>query len=754
MTEIEMRVLRGFIVSREDTASGAKTLVLRTSGLFEDSKALWRDPYSNILEHEWRGPGSEAIRVICDDLFVEEVRGKALSATNDPEAVRTPLSAEMLKKSRLRGRLPGEENTGADGIEEELRWMWENLSKETQEAIALLSWSDSEWKFEELANTLGWNHALVSTTAASLRDSYVLDFRFEVSVEVIRISDWVTKECLSRISLSQVSRSRLRSIVTNIQRLGLHVDDLGLATSILQGGELPLAMLLSAVPVAIQEGRYEQILDLRRSLIPFKLEANPKESLWRQFSSAAHRLGNLPLEITLLEELIPWSREADARMKLELQRAEALASLGDWEGSVSVCEVIERTATDRYLKVRACLQRAEALWQSGNHDGATKAYEETKARLLPEMREEWLRYTIGRARQYGQIGRMKDVAAFLEEARRGVGESSCNANPLFLHTLGGLQLQTAEYRGARATLIKAMEIARSNENWKEFLMISMRAGSVESGLGNPRRAAELGREGLSISQALGSETITARVLASLAHAEMYLGKLGSAVRHSHQYLDTAVRKKDKTMEIQAHRLLAQIGAHGGFENLLHTSLSYLRKSSSKNDDIEAQARADLCQGIFYWGCGRYSEAAGALELAVNHFVEVGWKDDELEARLWLLRVQSELGRDVSGELVHLEAAIREAKSRLLCPLLSLLQIKLGVSDAVSAETIAEELWGNGRIMDVMEWLPDLGPAHGKALDRILLGAIQSTAESLVQPDLRRQFLSFPRTLAALRQIRD
>ena len=754
--ELESRLLRAFVAGRGDESSEWKTVVLKVSSDTADSDRSWLAGTSRTRVEEWSGLDEDGLRAIHEDLFAVD---EGFTAEKTPEFTRvnSPLGVELQKQSQVKGhQFAGTDQVRA-AIQAEVGDAWGKASETVRDALVILSWSGLGWAADGLAEFLGAEHRDLT---AGLDQSHLIRRTYEADRSLIHLSEWMTREAVVEKAAEHFSGARLKELGGHLDGSKIHPGDLDLAGALVGLGVFESDYVLESLDRALSDGRYEGVLGFGEVFDSTEIKSR---GVLERILRAAQRLGKFPKEVATLEGLLKLPLETGQEIGYRKMLAKALASLGKWQEAVEQCQQIESAeGVSEKDRIWARLQRAETLWQAGRFAEADDIYGEVEGVLTSEMKEEWLRYAVGRARQAGQRGDMGGVEQYLGNAENAVGRSFCEKDVLYLHTLGGLEIQQSKFEDAHPLMKTARLQAQSKNDWATYIMVSDRASNVAECLGNLREATRIGKEALATATALGSERIVARVSNSLTFNEMLLGNLGGALRRVEEYLQAASKFDDHDMEVQGHRLLARIAAHGGFEEKLASSIDFLQKSASKDRKKAYVARADFYAGIFNMGKADWNVASDFFQSALSVLQELGRVDDMLEAQLYLsiakFRANSETPS--SEQVSKLMAKIEVAPRFLPIMVLAKAEMSEDSDDRMEAEAIGaiENLWLEGRCLDIVEWASAIvgristsGRARAKGK---LLSAVQRIANSIDDASLKKQFLSLPRTQEALTAIKN
>jgi len=753
LSDLESRILRAFIAAREDASSDLKTLVLHASGIDAGDEVLeWLRGATRVRVDAWTGPSKEALIKIAGDLFAVEEGGKRQAV---PTA-QSPLSLVRLKQGDVRG---------VAEIATEMEQLWSRLAPVGRAALSLLADSDFGWAPEQMSLALERADEDVRAQLNELGRFGLLRRSFEAGTELDTIADELTREAV----LHHPEHGYDVKLVCEALEWGSHPEDLGLARRLFEGGNTVPRYTVMALEKALREGRYEQVLEFAEHAAgregTFGEWAN---EVWSLFLRAAHRTGKYETQVRLLRDLIRGanrlgaidvpSREGDAEAVIHRKAlAQALTNLGDWKAAVEECQTIEGSeeAGERD-RLWAKLQRAETLWQAGQFADADRTYAEVEALLTDSMVEEWLRFAVGRARQHGQRGDMAGVKKYLEMARNKAGKDLCDRNSMYLNTLAGWLIEKSELDAARPVLQRATKAATNDGNWTAYVMIATREASLTYDSGDMKTAAKIGREGVATAEALLSDRILSFTNSFLAYPETHLGDIGSAWRRSTRVLDLAQKLKDKNIEVLAFRLRAFIASGVGWRGLTEDSATKVDEIAKSIGEDEAISFAALCRGLFYFGAEEWKEAEECLLKASAGFQKAGQPTSELKAKIYLslldhLRGETDLA---SREIKDILKQLNEHKVILLQPIADLALAMTSSSEGIAPAELARILSDfafRGRYLELIEW-GSLGLKEKAAQKQIrghMLNAVQRIADSLDDVQLRREFLSFPRTKKAL-----
>jgi tetratricopeptide (TPR) repeat protein len=566
----------------------------------------------------------------------------------------------------------------------------------------------------------------------------------------------MTRTCLNELSQSSLD-SELRVIFQRLESETFHRGDLGLARAMAERGHMPIKYLVDALETALKDGRYEDVWKVRSDISSATIDRDSFILVHEKFLRAAQHLGKHRKEIAVLQDLLKETPTESAQIGYRKILAKALASLGKWEESLVECKRIEQSnASSEGDILWSLLQKAETLWQAGRFHEADSVYESVEQELRSERSEEWLRYSVGRARQSGQRGDMDGVARFLQSAEDVVGAPVCARDPLFLNTLGGMKVELAEYREAASILDMALRRAVEMNEWDVYVMVSHRACSVEYGLGRMWEAARIGRDGVATSVALGSDRISVMISSMVAYPEAILGRIGPSFRCAETMMRTAMHLKDQNLLVQAHRLRAFVAAYAGWRQILDEAEEAIRDVGGLGAE-EGVAYVHYCRGIQLIGAHRWSEAKSALKKALKRATDTGHLGLSLRIQLLLIiaSVNQESITEVLSEIQGLKKKLAAGKYPALVPIADLAEYKIRKDppSAEKARAAMVQMWENGRFLEILDWVPEIyenaDDEERRALKRQVVDIVQRSANTLDDASLRSQFLSSRRVRAAL-----
>ena len=346
---------------------------------------------------------------------------------------------------------------------------------------------------------------------------------------------------------------------------------------------------------------------------------------------------------------------------------------------------------------------------------------------------------------------MAGVKKYLEMARNKAGKNRCENDSMYLHTQAGLSIQEEGFARAKDLTEKARHVASQQADWVSYVMTSLRGAAISYGMGNMWDAFRQGRDALATSATLTSEIVWGRSIAFLAYPETQLADIGSALRKASNYRNLAVRNEDQALLAQASRLMAFLGSQAGWKSLLLEAESLI----GQKELSESAAFLKLCRGEYQLGMGLHESAAELLAESAKEMRALGEKDSEVRARLLLAFCNRQLGRQIDND-----DEVDSERFPSLGALALLIRSELESKDnqRKAYDRISSELWGQGRLIELIEWFPTLFTGSSGA-EKILLknraiSIIQRAANSLDDHDLRREFLEFPRIKKTLLLIRE
>jgi len=744
VSDLESRMLRAFIAAREDESKSQKTLVLHATGVEGvDEASEWLRGATRIRVDDWKGPGLSALQSMAGDLFALE---DGMFRRERTDTAQSPLALVLMKQGDVQGVAEGGE------IAVEMGRLWARMSPLGRAALSLAAESDLAWAPDELADALGNSEDDVRSALNELVRLALMRRSFEAGVELDGIADALTREAILLRPEPAYDRAR---VGVELEERARHAGDLGLARRFFEHGNPMPRYTVESLEKALREGRYEEVLELADKAAPSDEAFGPRtREVWSLFLRGAERAGKYETQVRLLRDLIRWdiASGAGSVMLHRKSLAQALTNLGDWKQAVEECRAIETSpeAGERE-RLWAKLQRAETLWQAGRFAEADATYLEVEKLLSDSMRDEWLRFAVGRARQHGQRGDMAGVKKFLELARARAGEE-CETDSLYLHTYAGLSIQEEGLAAAKDLAEKARHVASERSDWVSYVMTSLRSATISYGLGNMWDASRQGRDALATSATLTSEMVWGRSIAFLAYPETQLANLGSALRKATMYQELAVRNEDRTLLAQASRLVAFLGSQGGWKKLLLEA----KTLSDQKDLTEGSAFLKLCEGEYQMGMGLYESAAELLAESAGEMEQLGEKDSEIRASLLLDFCIHQIG----GQVVDRVEDSELERFPSLRPLALLVQAERESkgTQVKAFSMISSELWTQGRLMELTEWFPiilaGLSGGDRQLLKNRTISIIQRAASSLDDYDLRREFLEFPRIKKTLLLIRE
>ena len=748
VSDLESRMLRAFIAAREDESKSQKTLVLHATGVEgADEASEWLRGATRIRVDDWKGPGLSSLQSMAGDLFALE---DGMFRRERTDTAQSPLALVLMKQGDVQGVAEGGE------IAVEMGRLWARMSPLGRAALSLAAESDLGWAPADLADALGNSEDDVRSELNELVRLALMRRSFEAGIELDGIADALTREAI--LLRPEPAYDRVRVGVA-LEERGRHSGDLGLARRFFEHGNPMPRYTVAALEKALRDGRYEEVLELADKAAPADEAFGPRtREVWALFLRAAERAGKYETQVRLWRDLIRWDIASGAGSVMLHRKAlaQALTNLGDWKQAVEECRAIETSPeVGERERLWAKLQRAETLWQAGRFGEADATYLEVEKLLSDSMRDEWLRFAVGRARQHGQRGDMAGVKKFLELAELKGGKELCENDPLYLHTLGGWLIEKSELDAARPVLQRAANRATDEGNWAAYIMIASREASLTYDYGDMKSAAKIGREGVATAEALLSNRILSFTNSFLAYPETHMGNVGSAWRRSQRVLDLAHSLGDRNIEVLGFRLRAFIASGVGWRNLTEEVAAQVDEIADSIGEDEAVSFSALCRGLFYFGAEEWDTAEKFLSKAHQGFSRSGQPTSDLKARIYLSLLNFHRGHTESAidEMKEILEISTSQKVMLLNPVARLASYAID-SPTEHAPQAAEILLGfesQGRYLDLVEWgyLGLLDRNGQKQIRSYMLNAVQRIADSLDDVQLRREFLGFPRTRKAL-----
>ncbi len=432
-------------------------------------------------------------------------------------------------------------------MESEAVIMWERASAGARDALSLLAWSDTGWRWSSLAEALDWSETERIRVQGEIRRLGLSRGDYERGELQERIPDWLVHAALRRSSANHFGGERIEAIAARLEGSGdLHRGDLALARDLFARGIFLPGYLGDALGSRLAEGRYEDVLGFWKEFKD-RPEARKPEFLfvWEAGRRAAHRLGRFPEEVEILRRLLGSESPPEVEIDRRRMLADALFAVGDWQGAVAECEALSASAeaTERE-RVRAELQKAEFLWEVGRFPEATGAYE--TCRHGPESDEPLLlKYLVGRARLAAQVGDIKAMATFLEEAERRLGPETLESDPYYFYARAGLEFQRGNPEAAAPFTHRAVALAEKASRWQDSVRFSTRASVVAYDNGKILEAHRGTTQALSTALATKSDRTAAMVMLFLGFYEVQLGRFGAAHRRMEFVLKEAERLEDR-----------------------------------------------------------------------------------------------------------------------------------------------------------------------------------------------------------------
>ena len=399
--DLESRLLRSFVVSREEEGSGSRTCVLKAaSAADDDPDGAWIMTTTRSIDASWPGPDIAALRSLRDDLFPEEEGYGVAKERPEVAAGASPLSLVRLKQVGS--------GFGADLTDEamsaEVVKTWSRATGAARDVLALLAWSERGWRWASLGRALGMDGAALKHVQREMETLGLSQRDYERGELQERIADRLVRSALVDVGEGHLSDACLADVCRYLEAdPDAHPGDLALAGAMVRHGRLPVRYLEDALGAAIGDGRFEAVIGFwARAVEDGNLDAAHHRFVWEAALRAVQRLGRFPEEVRILEDLMVALPDAAEAVEWRKMLATARFAVGDWQRAVSECDglvaLTEISASDR---IWARLQKAEFLWQTGHFEEADEVYGTLDPGNLPSE-ELLLRYFVGRARESAQ----------------------------------------------------------------------------------------------------------------------------------------------------------------------------------------------------------------------------------------------------------------------------------------------------------------------------------------------------------------
>jgi len=748
--ESEARLFRAFVTARDGAGDGVRTLVLKQTGLQWGPDAEWLRNVSRCRAEEWPGVGPEPLRDLARDLFPPE---DGFEAGLDADSFNTPLAIEQAKRRRIHG---GAAESETLSVAEEVRRTWNDLSSFARDGLTVLAHSREGWRVSELAGLLGWDGAQAAEVALEMERSRLTRRSFDSDAPREHVTDWMTKEAIRGLEAPFPDCAAVDAYPDGEADLP---PDLEFGTHLVRLGRWPEGYLRAALAAALEAARYQDVLRFRE--VAEERGAAIPIPVLDLFLRAAHGLGKYPEQEAILNRMLERVESPADAVAYRKQLGQVLVGLRRWQASVDQFQLIEESP-DASEADRMCagLQRAGSLWQGGRFEDADTVYRSLQERLQPDMREEWLRFAVGRAREFGQRGNMMKVQEYLDLAREKAGEEMCEGDALYLNTLGGLLMEQGDPLSAKPVMESALSRARASRSWDSLVMITSRAGSQSYNMGEMWEATKVATEGISTAMALGSQQLAIRSSLFVGYVEVQLGNLGSPYRRGKQAIWYAREAHDENQELQGHRLLSSVAAHAGWQAELVAAVKSAEQIGTRIGEDESVAYAFYSRSLYLVGLRNWLKARVALEQSLETLQLMGQVAVANRVRLLLALAlkHTEGERAARGQLYKAEEVIGgRGTSPILAPLLQIVRTEIhGTKDTEELSCLLQSLWEKGRMMEIVDWgpvflhhLPDEASREGR---RKVVGAVQRIASSIDSAELRAEFLRFEKTKQALRAV--
>ncbi len=754
--DLESRLLRSFVVSREEEGSGSRTCVLKAASATEDdADGAWVMTTTRSIDASWPGPDIAALRSLRDDLFPEEEGYGAAKEPPEVGAGASPLSLVRLKQVGS--------GSGADLTDEamsaEVVRIWSHASGSARDALSLLAWSERGWRWVSLGRALGMAGAPLLEVERELETLGLSQRDYERGELQERMADRMVQSALMDVAEGHLSDACLADVCRCLEAdPGVHPGDLALAGEMVRHGRLPVRYLEDALSAAIGAGRFEAVIGFwARVVEEGNLDAAHHRFVWEVALRAVQRLGRFPEEVRVLEDLLKAMPDAAEAVEWRKMLATARFAVGDWQRAVSECdELIALTGISASDRIWARLQKAEFLWQTGHFEEADEVYGTLDPGNLPS-KELLLRYFVGRARAAGQQRLLAEMQHYLAAAQRALGEELCAREPLFLHAIAGVMQNTGEQVLGESIATRAAGLAAEAGRWKDYVMIASRAGSLAMEAGKVRQAHRTGTRAISVAMALGSDRMADLAENAVAFYEVNLGHLGPVLRRQARLLERGRRSEDHVLLTQCYRLGMFLGCRAGFPDLIAGSLQAMAEA----ERWRHSGFIDECLGLLDSGAGRWESARDRFHNSVLGYRRSGMADAEAMSSVLLALAHWKLDApDVARTHFQVGADFfQTGKFPFAQPVFRIIGWELGWEAPGDAPgELMKSLKSEGRQMDLATWGVELiRSSHATQrllIQKAVLAAITQIADSFESADLKRDYLLFPRTRAALLAVRD
>jgi len=741
---VELRLLQALVAGRADE-EGARTLVTLAEDPADESRSLgWLREETLLRAEELDPPDGASMAVLVEDLFAEEdarphVSGEGLS----------PLAALWLKRTKGESAGVADDLDAATRVETSLFRQWEGLDEPARVLLSLLSVSGSGWSEADLGNVLRVSTGEMLGRLESLERLHLLQRSYGSGDPLFRIGDPLVRTVLRSHRAAASLRGLADAIAGTVGRDGVHPRDLDLALWLHTNGSPCEAYLLEAMATANREGRFDEVLAVRSRLEEARCEPSP--AIWEQIRLGGQALGKYREELYAVERLLEGPDPGVSLVTLWRRKAEVLAALGLWEESISACTTWENLPDALpEERIQARLQRAENLWQVGQYREAESVYEETEGLLEPQMKDEWLRFAVGRARQAGQAGEKSRQEAFLMLAEEKVGEEECRKDPNYLNSKTFLFLETGRSQIVTDLIRLATQQALETRQWGALVMAEARNSYAALNLGHVHDMRHASLHGLETALALGSERMATRMRNQLGYAEGRLAYFSNALQRFEQSRRFASQQRDMELYLAAERLRCFLAVMGGWSQMLKESSAWIFAAAHLDND-EASGFAEFSLGWFHLLVGSFGESRHWLEASLTRRNRMGARATSAQSEV-LLGILSFRENGSAERLRRIAVEDVAANYPLMSPILTLARMEAGMDEPQATMAILDELWARGRHIEFLEWVP-LGMRVGTIRDqqeirKKALSAIQKAAD-LDDAQLRRQFLGFARIKNAL-----
>jgi tetratricopeptide (TPR) repeat protein len=749
--DLESRLLRAFVVSREEEGSGSRTCVLKASSAAEDdSDGAWIVATTRSIVATWPGPDVAALRSLRDDLFPEEEGYGVAKERPEVAAGASPLSLVRLKQVGA--------GSGADLTDEamsaEVVKTWSHAGGAARDVLALLAWSERGWRWASLGRALGMEGATLREVQQEMETLGLSQRDHERGELQERMADRLVRSALVEVGEGQLSDACLADICRYLETdADAHPGDLALAGAMVRHGRLPMRYLADALSAAIGDGRFEAVIGFwARAAEDGNLDAAHHRFVWDAALRAVQRLGRFPEEVRILEDLLEALPDAAEAVEWRKMLATSRFAVGDWQRAVSECDALvaltENSASDRMW---ARLQKAEFLWQTGHFEEADEVYGTLDPEKLPS-KELLLRYFVGRARESAQQLDHGNARVLLTEAETALGSEICQQDLLFLHASAGVMLETGEQLVGVGVASKAVQLAESTHAWDQYAKVASRAGALAFESGRVRYAHRLGTRALSVAVVLGSERMAALAGSFLGSYEVILGSPGSALSRR-DFLLHIGRELDDGLLIEAHhRLGLYLGSLVGLRSLAEASAEAMAKFSSMH---YAPYIAESL-GLLELGSENWESARDQFAQAANGYRSLSRWDSEAACQAYGVLADVKMGCRVAAaeKCRAARAFFDQGKYPFFHPRMLLIGCEAGPeTTSPGVDEAFSELQAEGRAVDLVMWAPLLtqhcSPEGQVEVRKSILAAVKQIADSLESATLRKEFLSYPRTRTAL-----